>query len=177
METLQAIAKRKSTRKYLPKQIPEKDLENILFAGCAAPVAGGDWDTVQIIVIQNRDLLARMSRAGASKLRKRNSDPFYGAPTLILIATQIYCPYPFHAGQANTACIGENMCIAATDLGLGSTYLTGFLPGFCEDESQVKEAGVADEFTPSAGILIGYPETEDDSVKVGIRTNIVHYIR
>jgi len=95
METLQAIAKRKSTRKYLSKQIPEKDLENI----------------------------------------------------------------------------------AATDLGLGSTYLTGFLPGFCEDESQVKEAGVADEFTPSAGILIGYPETEDDSVKVGIRTNIVHYIR
>ncbi len=177
METLQAIAKRKSTRNYLPKQIPEKDLKTILFAGCAAPVAGDDWDTIQIIVIQNGDLLSRMSRAGASRLPKRVSDPFYGAPTLILIATQIHCPYPFHAGQANTACIGENMCIAATDLGLGSTYLTGFLPGFCEDESLVKGAGVADGFAPSAGVLIGYPKIEDDSEKVGIRTNIVHYIR
>jgi nitroreductase len=49
METIKAIAKRKTTRKYLQRQIAQNELETILFAGCAAPVAGNDWHTMQLV--------------------------------------------------------------------------------------------------------------------------------
>jgi nitroreductase len=176
METIKAIARRKSTRKYLDRQIAEKELETILFAGCDAPVAGNDWHTMQLVVIQNKELLSRISEAG-SRGRKRRRDPLYGAPTLVLIASEIYCPYPFHAGQQNAACIGENMCIAAADLGLGSTYLTGFLPGFNADAELVKDAGVREGFKTEAAIALGYPEVPDDSEKQMAHQEIITFIR
>ncbi len=175
-ETIKAIARRKTTRKYLQRQITQSELETILFAGCAAPVAGNDWHTMQLVVIQNKELLSRISKAGSIG-RKKASDPFYGAPTLVLIASEIYCPYPFHAGQQNAACIGENMCIAATDLGAGSTYLTGFLPGFEADSELVKDAGVREGFKTMAAIALGYPEVADESEKKMDHQEIITFIR
>lgn len=39
MEFMQVIKRRKSVRKYIDKQISEEELRQILFAGCAAPLA------------------------------------------------------------------------------------------------------------------------------------------
>ena len=49
----EAIAKRKSTRSYKSVQIPEEALEKIIKAGCAAPVARAQYDSLNITVIQN----------------------------------------------------------------------------------------------------------------------------
>lgn len=49
METMKAIAKRKSTRAFNPeKGIAKADLDAILAAGCAAPVGAGDYSSLQI---------------------------------------------------------------------------------------------------------------------------------
>ena len=53
MNTLEAIAKRKSTRNYTPEQIPEEALAVILKAGFAAPVAMAKYDSLHITVVQN----------------------------------------------------------------------------------------------------------------------------
>ena len=50
MNTLEAIAKRKSTRSYKAEQISEQALEAIIKAGCAAPVALAKYDSLHITV-------------------------------------------------------------------------------------------------------------------------------
>ncbi|AGL02587.1 nitroreductase family protein [Desulfoscipio gibsoniae] len=57
MNTLDAIAKRKSIRKYKAEQIKDSALEEIIKAGKTAPNAG----PFQITVIQNAKLLAKIT--------------------------------------------------------------------------------------------------------------------
>ena len=61
METLQALKKRRSCRRYLKKQISDKDLSSILLAGTMAPVGGNRYDDIYITVVQNPDLLMCIS--------------------------------------------------------------------------------------------------------------------
>jgi nitroreductase len=114
MNTLTAIATRKSTRAYLPKQISTEDLNTILGAGSSAPVALGDYGNVHFTVIQNKEMLARLGGG---------ENPFYGAPTLVLISAK-QTPYA-NIEFFNAGCILENMFIAATSLGLGSVFISG----------------------------------------------------
>ena len=63
MNTLEAIAKRKSTRAYTDRQIPEEVLDAILKAGCAAPVAMARYDSLHITVVQTKELIDRVKAA------------------------------------------------------------------------------------------------------------------
>lgn len=55
METMKAIAKRKSTRAFNPeKGIAKADLDTILAAGCAAPVGAGDYSSLHLTIIQSK---------------------------------------------------------------------------------------------------------------------------
>ena len=53
MNTLEAIAKRVSVRNYKPEQITEEELRAILKAGCAAPIASAQYETLHITVVQD----------------------------------------------------------------------------------------------------------------------------
>ena len=46
MNTLEAIATRKSTRAYTPEQISEEALDTILKAASAAPIAMAKYDKI-----------------------------------------------------------------------------------------------------------------------------------
>ena len=70
MNTLEAIAKRKSTRSYRPEQLPEETLQAILKAGCAAPVAMARYDSLHITVVQTQTLLDRVNAVTADMLEK-----------------------------------------------------------------------------------------------------------
>ena len=87
MDTLEAIAKRKSTREYQNVQLPEDALQTILKAGFAAPVAMARYDSLHITVVQSQDLLDRVNCATTEALYKitgerKNTD--FGAKTLII---------------------------------------------------------------------------------------------
>ena len=62
MNTLEAIAKRKSTREYKDVQITEEALDAILKAGFASPVAMARYDSLHITVVQNQELLKNVTR-------------------------------------------------------------------------------------------------------------------
>ena len=57
METLEAIAKRTSTRKFKEIQISEENLQAILKAGMSAPVGSGLYESLHITVIQDMNIL------------------------------------------------------------------------------------------------------------------------
>ena len=150
MQTLEAILKRKSVRGFKSEQISEKDLDTILNAACAAPVGYGDYDPLKLTVIQNRELLNKISDAYSK------SDIFYGAPTVIAISSNKL----ENVNYSNAGCVAQNMLLAATDLGLGSVYVINLAWACEKDESLVKELGIGDGFFPVASVALGYPVEE-----------------
>ena len=174
MQTLEAIAKRKSTRNYKPVQIPEDALEAILKAGCAAPVAMANYDSLHITVVQSQQLLDRVNAAAEEMIFKlmgvrKNGD--FGAKTLILVSST-----PIHrAGteHANVGIVVENMVLAATDLGIDSVILGAAPAAVAQDENLVRDLGIPTGYTPLLGIFLGYGAEETPVKQHSITINRV----
>ena len=175
METLQTIAKRFTARSYEQKQIEEKDLQTILKAGLAAPIGCNAKDCISITVIQNSDLMRLLNHYANQALERKGTDFFYGAPTLIVISAKV--PSPFDCEVHNAACIAENMTLAATDLGLGSAFLTGFLEAFKVDDNIKGEVGIPESFEPFAGVIVGYSTESGHQNTALIGSENIKYIR
>jgi len=174
METLKTIAMRKSTRSYKAEQVTQEELNTVLHAGCAAPVGSGKYETVHMTVIQKPELLDRITQAAAKASGNPDAKPFYGAPTVILISckkredSNVYI--------ANAACIVENMHLAATDLGLGSVYLWGFLNAFSAEPELLDELSLPKGFVPVSAMTLGYPTeplTEEKELSQTININTI----
>ncbi|MGI6664030.1 MAG: nitroreductase family protein [Christensenellaceae bacterium] len=149
METLTAIATRKSVRAYLPEQISKDNLNTILGAGSSAPVALGDYGNVHFTVVQDKATL--------SMLADGDEKPFYGAPTLVLISAKA-TPYP-NIEYFNTGCILQNMFITATALGLGSTFISGASEVAQSNPDTLATLNLPQGYTPVAAAALGYAKT------------------
>lgn len=175
MELTKVIAMRKSTRSYKKEQISNESLMNVINAGYAAPIGNGMYDTVHLTVIQNPDLLKRISNTAAGLFGNPAADPLYGAPTFVLVSCIPNKQIP-NVELANAACVIENMTLAATDSGLGSVYILGALCAFGADQALVKDLNLPEGFVPVSGILLGYPAeplTDEKGSKHTIETNVI----
>lgn len=173
MELLQALKTRKSCRKYLDKQIVDKDLEKIILAGNTAPVGMGRYSKIQITVIQNPEMLKRVSTECAETWNGKTFDSIYAAPTLIIVSE---APEKEDAHIANVACIIENMHLMATDLGLGSIYLWGFIQYLKKNDNLKQDLGINRDFIPLSALAVGYsvkPLNERDYSTLKIKTNYI----
>ena len=157
MHTLEAIAKRKSTRSYKPVQIPEGALQTILKSGCAAPIAMARYDSLHITVVQKQELLDRINAATAEMIAqtlgvRKNVD--FGAKTLILVSsTPVHRP---GTEYTNAGIVVENMVLAATDLGIDSVILGGAPGAVAQDAELMKALEIPEGFTPLLGAFFGY---------------------
>lgn len=175
METLKAIAMRRSTRAFQPKQISEQELDTILRAGCAAPVGMGAYEAVHLTVLQNRELMEEIAEAAAKAFGRPDMNPFYGAPTVVIVSGTKNRRVP-NIEYANAACIIENMLLAATDLGLGSVYLWGFIRALNDSPDLLKKLDLPEGFTPVSAVALGYPVeplTGEKKLEKRIAINIV----
>ncbi|RHR25596.1 hypothetical protein DWX43_17380 [Clostridium sp. AF19-22AC] len=154
METMKAIAKRKSTRAFdSEKQISKTELEAILAAGCAAPVGAGDYASLHLTVIQNKETLDKISKAVQTTM-KMDRDVLYGVPTVVLVSSSE--PKFPNVQYANVGCIMENMLLAATDLGVDSIYLWGAVNVIAQMSELQRELGVPEGFRPISAAGLGY---------------------
>ena len=116
-ETIQTLLTRRSIRKYQDIQVKENDLNLILKAGSYAPTGMGDqpW---HFVAIQNPEVKERLLRICREK-NGDNGDPFYGAPTIILVFVNMEACQPVKDGAQALG----NMANAAASLGLGSCWI------------------------------------------------------
>lgn len=163
METLKAIAKRKSTRLFSSKQISEKDLDIILKAACAAPVAHGEYHALHLTVVQDADILETLKDTAMDCFRDPIRDIYYGAPTVIVISSS-HGSVP-ELDMANAGTIAENMLLAATDLGLDSVYIWGTVLACRAEPDLLDEIKLPNGYEPIASVALGYAEEADDSEK------------
>lgn len=172
MEFKQTLLKRKSTRKYEDRQVKDEEIRYVLDGAQLAPVGRGDFDTIQITVVQNEDFFEEI-RALEGKSGNKNSSPLYGAPTIIFVSSN----RPEDSiSIADVACVVENMHLAATDIGLGSVYLWGFIQRH-RDKEAFKKLNLPESFLPMSALALGYP-TEEILPKETVENKIsVNYVK
>ena len=174
MEALKAIERRYSCRSYKKEQITDEALDQILKAGCSAPVATSSYDTLHISVIQNSDILKQISdgaSAMASKIMGIEKDMDFGAPTMIVVSA---APgkMPGHE-NFNAATVLENMAIAATSLGIDN-IMWGASAAVIGRSSELQHAiGIPDGYKAVLCLSLGYAVSEEPAKEHSIAINYV----
>ncbi len=174
MNTLEAIAKRKSTRSYRSEQISEEALAAIIKAGCAAPIALAKYDSLHITVVQDERLIemifdqAQDAVFAALGVRKNLN---YGAKTLIVVSSQP--PHREGMDYANGGIVIENMVLAATDLGVDSCIMGAPIAALAGNAELSRLIGIPDGFTPVLGAVFGYAAEDAPAKEHTISVNRV----
>ena len=173
MNTLEAIKLRHSTRGFSDKQLRDADLEAILFAGGQAAVGGADFKSLRLYAVQDPALLKDINDASAKN--RPGSNPLYGAPTLVVLASKksILENIEF----TNAGCIIQNMMVAATDLGIDSIYLWMSMYGINGEPELMQRLGFPEGFTCVGTLALGYAAREFPKLKGDEQRIEVTYIR
>ncbi len=152
MNTIDAIMKRKSVREYAEREIDDAAMDVILKAGMSGPtcVNARDW---QFLVVRDKETLRKMAEANG-----RPALPLRGAAAGILICGDLERAF----GEApdywiiDGAIAGQNMILAAADLGIGSVWL-GTYPQMDRVRAQARLFGLPETAVPHSIIAFGYP--------------------
>ena len=83
-ETLENILTRRSIRKYKKDMLKKETLAMILKAGTYAPT-GMNKQSPIIIAVTNQEIRDKLARLNARILGNETSDPFYGAPVVLVV--------------------------------------------------------------------------------------------
>jgi nitroreductase len=173
MNTLEAIAARRSIRKFRSDPIPDDILHQILTAGIQAP-SGKNRQPWRFIVVQGekRSEMLRIMRAGIAREKANGEDPgssewtanvMEQAPvTVFIFNPEGIHPWLAHSiGQnfddlVNVQSIGaaiQNMLLAAQDLGLGSLWICDVFYAY-EDLAN----WLGEKCQMVAAVSLGYPD-------------------
>jgi len=155
-ETIKTLMERRSIRKFKPAQIKEEELNTILNAGMYAP-SGANQQSALFVVIQDKETLKKLSVMNAAVLGK-DMDPYYGAPTLILVFADKSKITPIE--DASLA-LG-NMFNAAASLGIGSCWVHRTKQMFETQEGKdlLKKWGVTGDYIGVGSCILGYADGE-----------------
>lgn len=82
-EAMNVLLTRRSVRQYQARQVSEQELDQVLQAGLYAPT-GKNVQGVELVAVQEKKLRDRLAALNKSFWDK-DMDPYYGAPTIILV--------------------------------------------------------------------------------------------
>ena len=155
-KTIENIMNRRSIRKYKPGQISREELDTVLNAGICAPT-GMNRQSPILIAVQNKDVRDKLSRMNAAVMGV-DSDPFYGAPTVVVVLAAAGSP---HAVQDGSLVMG-NMMNAAKAMGLGSCWINRAKEVFATEEGKqlLAQWGVEGDYIGVGNCILGYPDEE-----------------
>ena len=155
-ETISCLLNRRSVRAYRPEQIKPAELETILQAGLYAPSAMNRQSAV-MLVIQDRETISMLSRLNAMVMG-RDTDPFYGAPTVIVVLADKNAPN--HVQDASL--VMGNLMLAAASLGLGSCWINRAKEEFESDEGKalLRQWGIEGDWVGIGHCILGYPAAD-----------------
>jgi nitroreductase len=153
-ETMNTLLKRRSIRKYKPEQITDEELNQVLEAGMYAPTAANQQPAI-LIVIQNKEMRERVMKMNVAVMGKEGMDPYYGAPTIVLVLADKNAIAPVE----DASLVIGNMCNAAYSLGLGSCWIHREKQMFESEEGKalLKELGVKGDYIGVGSCILGYP--------------------
>ncbi len=169
METLEAITRRYSCRKFNSESISEENLQKILKAGMAAPIGMGAYDTLRITVIEDKNFLNEIGNAVSTMVEKvlgRKMNKNFGEAALVLVSSKIGNVPGIEL--TNAGCALENMVIAATSLGINSIIHAGASMLFSKNPEMLAKLKLPNGFTPVLAASFGYAQVKEEPKKHSI---------
>ena len=151
-ETIKNLIERRSCRKYKSEHIKDEELNLILKAGEYAP-SGMGMQSPKMVVLQNKSMIERLSKLNA-KIMNRDVDPFYGAPTVIVVlADKTKMTY-----IEDASLVLGNLMNAAHSLGIGSCWIHRAKEEFETEEGKelLKEWNISDNYVGIGHCILGY---------------------
>jgi len=153
MNVFEAIATRRSIRKFTSQNVPMELLGIILDAGRYAPSAGNiqNWRFILVKDTNNRQVVAE-----ASMQQMWIAE----APVVVVVCSETEKIKQFYGKRGemlfsiqNCSAAIQNMLLTAHALGLASTWVSSF------DERMLKRAlNIPDDVRPQAVLPIGFPD-------------------
>ena len=152
--TLKDLKERRSIRAYRPEQIKEEELQKILEAGTYAPTGMG-MQSQKIIVVQDQKTREYLSKLNARVMGDEGADPFYGAPTVLVVLASKERPTCVEDGSL----VMGNLMNAAHAVGVGSCWIHRAREVFGSEEGKelLKKWGVEGDYIGVGHCILGYP--------------------
>ncbi len=166
METLKAIEERRSIRNYTEKDLPREIIEDILNCGRLAPSAKNRQPWFFVVAkneIKNKiaDMMINYTINTDESITRKNlgykssvnstANIIKQAPVLVLIFREKNDSWIVGDNLSIGACV-ENMCLRATDLGIGSLWIRDT---FCVSNDIAKMLGHTD-MELNCALALGY---------------------
>ena len=172
MDTLETIKTRRSTRKYKSDPVPQELLDKIIEAGLYAPSGMGRQATI-ILAVTDKAMRDKLSAMNA-KIMGTDSDPFYGAPAVLVVLAKKDCPTGIYDGSL----VMQNLMLAAHELGLGSCWIHRAKEEFDMPEGKeiLKAFGIDEAYEGIGHCIVGYADGDIPS-PAERKENRVFYIK
>ena len=155
-DAMEVLLTRRSIRNFNDKSIPEDVLNKILEAGTYAPTAMGMQKPI-IIAITDKKVRDEVSRENAKIMGREGTDPFYGAPVILLVAVENY-PNAVYDGS----CVMDNLLNAAWAMGIGSCWIHRAKEELESDfgKKLLKSLGIVGDYICVGHAALGYFDGE-----------------
>ncbi len=154
-QTLSDLKNRRSVRKYKSEQIDEKLLDLVLEAGTYAPT-GMNRQSPLIVAVQDKATIETLRRMNAEIMGNPDTDPFYGAPTVVIV----FADKNVRTYREDGSLVIGNLCNAAYTLGLGSCWIHRAREEFETEQGKelMKQWGVGEQYEGIGHCILGYPD-------------------
>jgi nitroreductase len=157
---IQSLKERRAIRKYLPRQITDEELNEVLEAGIYAPTGHG-WQSPVIVAVKDRDTIAQLERMNANIMGKPEMKPFYGAPTVLVVLAEKRRPTYVCDGSL----VLGNLMNAAHAIGLGSCWIHRAKEEFesAEGKALLQKWGIRGDYEGIGHCILGYPDESPEA--------------
>ncbi|MBE6811713.1 MAG: nitroreductase family protein [Ruminococcaceae bacterium] len=153
-QTIQDLKQRRSVRQFKDEQVCEELLDIVLEAGTFAPT-GMNRQSPLMVAVQNKETIEKLRKMNAAILGNPDADPFYGAPTIIVV----FADNNVRTFREDGSLVIGNLCNAAHAVGLGACWIHRAKEEFETEEGKalMKEWGVAENYEGIGHCILGIP--------------------
>lgn len=176
--TITDLISRRSIRKFKDIQIKDEELNKILEAGMYAPTGMG-LQSPKIIVVQNKEIRDKLSKLNSSFLWSKDlnekSDPFYGAPTIVIVLAD----KNIKTYIEDASLVLGNLMNAAHSIGIGSCWIHRAKEVFESEEGKdlLKQWNIKNNYVGIGHCILGYPADELNISAKPRKDDYITYIR
>lgn len=151
-KTLEDLKSRRSCRAYTAQQVSKEELDQVLEAGMYAPTGMGRQSPI-MVAVQDPDTVRELSRLNA-RVMGSSTDPFYGAPTVIVVLADP----EIGTYREDGSLVMGNLLNAAHAVGLGSCWIHRAREVFDSPEGKalLKKWGVPEKYVGIGNCILGY---------------------
>ena len=157
-EAMKNLLTRRSVRAYADEAIPEEVLDAVLEAGVYA-ASGRNLQPVTLVAVRDKETRDQLSRMNAVVMGREGTDPFYGAPVVVVVL----------ADRSLSGLIVEDGALAMGNLmnaahakGLGSCWIHRAREEFESEEGRalLKKWGLSGDMVGIGHCILGYAAGE-----------------